>query len=109
MIIVFIRASVTLFGFGCVAHLYRSFPAPHIVMIHHNQINDADLRRKILQHEICFGGNKKLSIYGTLRCKSGKRMKKENRVFFMSEKEAIESGYRPCGNCVKTAFKNWNT
>jgi methylphosphotriester-DNA--protein-cysteine methyltransferase len=48
-----------------------------------------------------FGGNKKLKIYGRLDCRSGKRMKVSNRVFFKSELEAIDAGYRPCGNCMR--------
>jgi methylphosphotriester-DNA--protein-cysteine methyltransferase len=28
-------------------------------------------------------------------------MKKENRVFFEDEAEAINHGFRPCGNCMK--------
>lgn len=54
-----------------------------------------------------FAGNRHLKIYGTLHCKSGKRMKKENRVFFQSEKEAMEAGYRPCGHCMNSAYKKW--
>lgn len=65
------------------------------------------LLRKIRKGEINFGGNLKLKIYGTLRCKSGKRMKRENRVFFISEKEAIEQGFRPCGHCMREAYRNW--
>jgi methylphosphotriester-DNA--protein-cysteine methyltransferase len=38
-------------------------------------------------------------IFGRLDCKSGMRMKKENRVFFHTLKEAILEGYRPCKNC----------
>jgi methylphosphotriester-DNA--protein-cysteine methyltransferase len=34
-------------------------------------------------------------------------MKKENRVFFCFEKEAIKEGYRPCGNCMKSKYKKW--
>ena len=34
-------------------------------------------------------------------------MKKENRVFFESEAEAITSGYRPCGHCLKVQFQKW--
>ncbi|HZJ36916.1 MAG TPA: Ada metal-binding domain-containing protein [Gillisia sp.] len=56
---------------------------------------------------ILFGGNKKLKIYGTLNCKSGKRQTKENRVFFSTEKEALESNFRPCGNCMNEAYKKW--
>jgi len=36
-----------------------------------------------------------------LNCHSGKRMKKENRVFFKNENEAISLGFRPCKNCMK--------
>ena len=76
-------------------------------MIAHTDINTITLRGKIKQHEINFGGNRKLKIYGTLQCKSGKRMKKDNRVFFISEHEAVNMGYRPCGHCMKT--KNLKT
>ena len=76
-------------------------------MIHHSEISDSDLRSKIKRQEIRFGGNKKLKIYGLLNCKSGKRIKCENRVFFSTEKEAVESNFRPCGHCMKTEYKNW--
>jgi methylphosphotriester-DNA--protein-cysteine methyltransferase len=59
------------------------------------------------ERKIVLGGNKKLKIYGTLTCTSGKRMKKENRVFFSSEKEALQQGYRPCGNCLSNLYKKW--
>lgn len=72
-------------------------------MIKHLDINDSDLKSKIRRKTIKFGGNNKLKIYGTLQCKSGKRMKRENRVFFASENEAIENRFRPCGHCMKTA------
>jgi methylphosphotriester-DNA--protein-cysteine methyltransferase len=76
-------------------------------MILHNEITDKELHTKIKQHEINFGGNRKLKIYGTLYCASGKRMKRENRVFFSSEKEALSNHYRPCGHCMQQAYKNW--
>jgi hypothetical protein len=38
-------------------------------------------------------------VYGSLDCKSGTRMKPENRVFFRSEDDAIKLGFRPCLNC----------
>jgi len=34
-------------------------------------------------------------------------MKKENRVFFQSEKEAVAQGYRPCGHCMREEYKKW--
>ena len=76
-------------------------------MIQHSEINCNDLRNQIKQKQICFGGNQNLKIYGTLQCKSGKRMKKENRVFFVSESEAIKIGFRPCGHCMKINYKKW--
>ena len=76
-------------------------------MIQHINITDCDLLSKIKQNEIFFGGNTKLKIYGKLHCKSGKRMKRENRVFFESENEAIENGFRPCGHCMKYDYKKW--
>ncbi|MFC3363543.1 Ada metal-binding domain-containing protein [Pedobacter fastidiosus] len=66
-----------------------------------------ELRKQIKNNEICFGGNSRLKIYGKLNCKSGKRMKMENRVFFKSEKEALENGFRPCGNCLNKKYKEW--
>ena len=63
--------------------------------------------RKIRQKEICFGGNEKLKIYGTLECKFGKRMKQKNRIFFVSENEALKNGFRPCGHCMKLEYKKW--
>lgn len=54
-----------------------------------------------------FAGNAKLKIYGTSHCSSGKRMKKENRVFFCSEKEALKNGYRTCGHCMRETYTKW--
>jgi methylphosphotriester-DNA--protein-cysteine methyltransferase len=34
-------------------------------------------------------------------------MKKMNRVFFTSQKEATELGYRPCGHCMKIDYVFW--
>jgi len=38
-------------------------------------------------------------IFGRLDCKSGMKMKKENRVFFHSLEDAVLEGYRPCKKC----------
>lgn len=35
------------------------------------------------------------------------RMLKANRVFFSSEKEALQKGYRPCAHCMNAAYKKW--
>jgi methylphosphotriester-DNA--protein-cysteine methyltransferase len=82
-------------------------------MIRHTSLGDTAFKRsrnlKLLldKRQIAFAGNSKLKIYGTLECRSGKRMKAENRVFFSSEAEAIELGYRPCGHCMTDAYKIW--
>ncbi|WP_312300570.1 Ada metal-binding domain-containing protein [Chryseobacterium sp.] len=76
-------------------------------MIHHSQISIIELRSKVHNREILLGGNKKLKIYGLLNCKSGKRMKKENRVFFTDEAEALQNNYRPCGHCMRGAYQQW--
>src|SRR5690554_6119498 len=76
-------------------------------MIYHSQISDFSLRRKIRQRELRFAGNRKLKIYGTLQCSSGKRMKSENRVFFSHEREAAKEGYRPCRHCMGEEYKRW--
>jgi len=76
-------------------------------MIRHSEITDIELRKQIRQHKIFFAGNAKLKIYGKLDCKSGKRMKRDNRVFFHSKKEAINQGFRPCGHCMKKDYEKW--
>lgn len=65
------------------------------------------LKQLIDAGEIKFGGYVKLKIYGLLKCPAGKRMKLENRVFFTSEEEALQAGYRPCGRCMKEAYLRW--
>lgn len=76
-------------------------------MIQHIDIPDAALRAKIKAKEILFGGNQKLKIYGKLHCKSGKRMKRMNRVFFSTENQALENNFRPCGHCMRKEYKKW--
>ncbi|MBC7830089.1 MAG: metal-binding protein [Chitinophagaceae bacterium] len=76
-------------------------------MIRHEEISDSDLRDEIRRRSVCLAGNSALKIYGILNCASGKRMKKKNRVFFRSFKEANELGFRPCGHCMKEEYKKW--
>lgn len=76
-------------------------------MIRHKDTGSDELRKLFKQKKILFGGNSKLGIYGTLHCKSGKRMKINNRIFFSSQEEAIKNGYRPCGNCMKKEYSAW--
>ena len=73
----------------------------------HIELTNRKLKSLIDNGRITLGGNKPWKIYGTLSCNSGKRMKKENRVFFSSEQEAVNEGYRPCGHCMRTAHRKW--
>ncbi len=63
------------------------------------------LKMLIMHGKVVLGGNSRLKIYGTLSCKSGRRMKTDNRVFFSSEEEAIVLGYRACGNCLRDKYR----
>ena len=76
-------------------------------MIRHDQITDQQVKKFIRLAEIRFAGNVKLKIFGTLNCKSGKRMKRQNRVFFKNESEAIAREFRACGHCMKEEFGLW--
>lgn len=75
-------------------------------MMRHTDIKDR-LYSLIKNKAVALGGNRKLKIYGLLSCRSGKKMKTENRVFFADETDAIAHGYRPCGHCMKTAYLQW--
>ncbi|MCP5163411.1 MAG: metal-binding protein [Hahellaceae bacterium] len=76
-------------------------------MIRHSEISDNDLRKMIEDSTVQLGGHRKLKIYGTLYCASGKRMKRENRVFFENEAEALKHHFRPCGHCMREAYRAW--
>lgn len=76
-------------------------------MIRHINISNNELRKKIRHREILMGGNSRLKIYGSLLCNSGKRMSKNNRVFFANAEEAVQLGFRPCGHCMRDAYQTW--
>lgn len=67
------------------------------------------IARLIFLGKISFAGNRLLKIYGKLDCKSGRRMKNVNRVFFASHTEAIQNGFRPCGHCMANAYRKWKS
>ena len=69
-------------------------------MLHHRDLTDAQVWRLIRNGQVAWAGNRRLKIYGTLQCWSGKRMLRKNRVFFETEKEATDAGYRPCKHCM---------
>ena len=82
-------------------------------MIFHTALGNTGFGRRrklkalIKENEITLGGNIRLKIYGLLTCGTGKRMKIKNRVFFISEEEAVREGYRPCGHCMKEGYRRW--
>jgi methylphosphotriester-DNA--protein-cysteine methyltransferase len=76
-------------------------------MRQHTTLSDPALRSTIRGGAIKLGGNRRLKIYGKLDCASGKRMDRENRVFFATEADAIQNGYRPCGHCMRDAYQKW--
>lgn len=58
------------------------------------------------------GGHRKLKIYGKLDCPSALRHIAnghyvKHRVFFANETDAVSAGYRPCGVCMKEAYRQW--
>ena len=57
------------------------------------------------------GGNSTLTIYGRLDCRSANRWVGQGyekiRVFFADEATAIAAGYRPCGNCLRDTYREW--
>jgi len=60
-----------------------------------------------------FGGNKRARIYGRLDCPSALAAIKrgptyqQHRVFFADEASALAAGFRPCGSCMRDAYKKW--
>ena len=76
-------------------------------MVRHSELTSKQLQKMVRAGKITSGGNRKLKIYGTLHCKSGKRMKTENRVFFRDESEARKNGFRPCGHCMREDYLKW--
>ncbi|MDR6564424.1 MULTISPECIES: Ada metal-binding domain-containing protein [unclassified Arcicella] len=81
-------------------------------MIRHQDILDEKGTNRLLlslikDKQITVGANKSLKIYGKLNCKSGKRMKTQNRVFFKDIQEAVVLGFRPCGHCMRLEYLEW--
>jgi len=76
-------------------------------MIKQTWITPIQLRGLIRSGTMTFAGNQCLKIYGTLHCPSGKRMKRDHRVFFADAAAALADGYRPCGHCMKEKYRVW--
>ena len=59
------------------------------------------------------GGNAKAGIYGRLDCSAANAALSkgyaDHRVFFAIEEDAISAGYRPCGRCMISQYKEWKS
>ncbi|CAO3566332.1 unnamed protein product [Mortierella alpina] len=60
------------------------------------------------------GGHRGSRIYGRLDCRSALRAIArggyvKHRVFFLDEATAITAGYRPCGACMRQAYRSWKS
>ncbi|MFZ5971125.1 MAG: Ada metal-binding domain-containing protein [Bacteroidota bacterium] len=78
----------------------------HKVMWQHINLGNS-ASKLIRKGQITLAGNGPLKIFGTLHCRSGRKMKRQNRVFFRNEAEALQAGYRPCGHCQREKFLIW--
>ena len=78
-----------------------------VPMLNHESLTHKEVKSLLKNSEIKFAGNRKLKIYGLLSCATGKRMKKENRIFFKKETEASQLGFRPCGHCMNDQYQKW--
>lgn len=76
-------------------------------MWQHKLLTAEAIRSLIKGRQILLAGNSRLKIYGSLRCSSGKNMKRVHRIFFANEAEALALGYRPCARCKKEGYMNW--
>ncbi|KGN42185.1 Ada metal-binding domain-containing protein [Knoellia aerolata] len=59
-----------------------------------------------------FGGHRRGKIYGRLDCPTALRsiangQYVQHRVFFADEDVAIAAGYRPCGHCLRSRYRQW--
>ncbi len=59
------------------------------------------------------GGNSKAGIYGRLDCSAANGALSKgyalHRVFFANEHDAIRAGFRPCGRCMISEYKDWKS
>jgi methylphosphotriester-DNA--protein-cysteine methyltransferase len=78
-------------------------------MIAHTDLSRNQLRDMLQSGQLTLAGNRKLRIYGQISCASGKRMKKENRVFFHDARQAEQEGFRPCGRCMPAGYRRWQS
>lgn len=58
------------------------------------------------------GGHRRTKVYGRLDCPTAlswiaKGKYVQHRVFFADEEVAIAAGYRPCGHCLRSTYREW--
>ena len=60
------------------------------------------------------GGNRAQKVYGRLDCGTAKywynlypELRRQRLVFFADERTALAAGYRPCGNCMRQAYREY--
>ncbi|MFH1392323.1 MAG: Ada metal-binding domain-containing protein [bacterium] len=86
------------FGLGRLSYNIGSKSAP--IEIIDNNIFRAEIGETISeQKEGIFVGSKNSNKYHLPDCTWAKKIKKENEIWFKSEKEAQEKGYQPC-SCI---------
>jgi hypothetical protein len=73
----------------------------------HSELTPQEVRSLIRKGLLPCAGHQGSKIYGKLRCPSGKKMARRNRVFFRSFDEAKKLGYRPCGRCLRENYLLW--
>lgn len=82
------------------------------MIVHTAHLTKRELVRLRTAGELAYGGHRKNKIYGTLDCKGAKRWIArghyvKQRVFFSSESEAINHGFRPCAQCMPERYRKW--
>lgn len=85
----------------------KSYMVTHLSLGKTTYLRAKKLHELIESKQIVIAGNKRFKIYGLISCKAGKRMRPENRVFFMSTEEVNQKQFRPCGICLKNVYNIW--
>ncbi len=76
-------------------------------MFWHCDLTPAQVFGLLRTRQITLAGNARVRIFGRLDCRSGRRMLRQHRVFFVDEAEALAAGYRPCAHCLRPAYRRW--
>jgi hypothetical protein len=93
--------------------IFRSYGGANSLTTKTYHLLGADGRSYASETKGVLGGNRRLKIYGLLDCPAALRAIKRggpyprHRVFFADEASAIAAGYRPCGACMRDAYRQW--